>query len=678
MADKPSYEELEERIKKLEKGISEKEKIEQALRNSEQRERTLRRVTPNIHYLISPEGVVDGKILEINHSVDILGYTPEELIGKPLSAIIHPEEIEKISRAFVLPPLIGMNIEKQGRKQPKLGDERRKGKRRTLDLETILVAKDGRIVPVIINATGLYEGDNAESKFLGTYGIITDISELKQMTEELMKKEVFNYALFEFNPIETIVVDNEGRIVSYNKAKRESGRRLPNIGDVMYKDYAAKHKIDMYDELMKCIDSGQSKTFADVNYTDEILSIAIVPFPEGAIITLIDNTEERRLEEQLRIRQGIDAIGALAEGFAHDYNNLLAAINGGFQLISIESERLSDVQKRHVDDGLAACKKAVALTSQISNISKSEKDFYRKKDVELYETASKVFDLLGETTDRIIEKRNELEEGKYFVRADSGLQQILTNLGTNAVWAIEQRGAKEGDYVRIRAEEYKVKGKDTTGLPDGDYVHIFFEDNGIGMTEEVRKRAFEYLFTTKKRSSQKGQGLGLTTVYNTVTKHYEGHISIETEEGKGTTYHIYLPKAKEKKREKDMTEIIKGNETILSIDDDENCAKVVDALLTSLGYKVIKASDGKEGLDSYFANKDSIDLVLLDLTMPKMSGADVLQEILIINPEAKVVISSGHRQKENDQGILSKAKAYMNKPYDRNELSHTIRKVLDL
>ena len=666
MENKPKYEELEKKVQILEKKLKEKERIEQ-------RERTLRLVSPNIHYLISPGGVVDGKILEINHSVDILGYKPEELIGKPLSMIIHPEEIEKISRAFVLPPLIGMNIEEQGKEHPKLGDERRAGKRRTLDLETMLVAKDGKNIPVMINATGLYEKDNRKGKFLGTYGIITDISKLKQLTEELMKKEVFNYALFEHNPIETIVVDNEGRIVSFNKAKRESGRRLPNIGDFMYKDYAAQHSINMYDELMRCIESRKSKTFTDVSYRNEILSIAIVPFSEGAIITLIDNTEQRRLEEQLRIKQGMKAIETLAEGFSHDFNNLLATIQGGLDLIG-EHKNLSDNQKIYVQEGKGACKKASALTSKLIDLT--SKRGYRKIDIDLGKTVNEFLDSL-ESKDKTIKKINEIEEGKYFVKADSRFEQLLNDLGENSIWAIEQKDSKEEDYIRIKAEDYTVKEKDATGLSEGEYIHLFFEDTGIGMKEDVRKRAFEYLFTTKKRSSQKGQGLGLTNVYNAVTKHYKGHINIETSEGKGATFHIYLPKAKIEKTE-EITEIKKGDETILSIEDDKNTAMVVADMLKSQGYKVIQAYDGKEGLNVYSQKKDSIDIVLLDIGMPQMSGNDVLEELLKINPDIKVVISSGYSEEKIKEGVLSRAKEYMHKPYDIKTLAQTVRKVLDL
>lgn len=169
---------------------------------------------------------------------------------------------------------------------------------------------------------------------------------------------------------------------------------------------------------------------------------------------------------------------------------------------------------------------------------------YKKTSVDLYETSKEVFGLLEKTTDKLILKEIDLKPGVFYVTADpSGLNQVLLNLGTNAVKAIAEKGIKPGDHIRIGAKEYTITGKDKTGLTEGKYVHIFFEDNGAGMTDDVKRQAFDPLFTTGQKGSQKGQGLGLAMVFNIITGRYDGYIDIESAPGEGTTIHLYLPKA---------------------------------------------------------------------------------------------------------------------------------------
>jgi len=198
------------------------------------------------------------------------------------------------------------------------------------------------------------------------------------------------------------------------------------------------------------------------------------------------------------------------------------------------------------------------------------------------------------------------------------------------------------------------------------------------MSEEVKRQAFDPLFTTKGRSTQKGQGLGLAMVYNIITRNHNGFIDIETTEGKGTTFHIYLPKA-EAEISTESTEIISvagGNETILIVEDEESVIRMTEKVLERYGYSVLTAADGQEGLDVYKAKRDSIDLVLLDLTMPIMSGKMFLERILDIDQDVKVIISSGQGEEEMQKYTM--AKGYISKPYNIRNLAQTVRMVLDL
>jgi len=393
----------------------------------------------------------------------------------------------------------------------------------------------------------------------------------------------------------------------------------------------------------------------------------------------IDITEQKHLEEQLQIRQRMDSLGTLAGGIAHDFNNLLVGIMGNIDLLNMETENLTEFQKECLKNADISCERAASLIKQFQMLSRGIVS--EKTSVDIYETAKEVFDLLKKTTDRLIKKRIDFKSGEFHVTAaPAELNQVFLNLGTNAAQAIEERGVKQGDYISIKAEDYSIKGTDITGLPEREYVHILFEDNGIGMSDEVKKRAFDPLFTTREKGVQKGQGLGLAMVYNIITRNHDGHINIESEEGKGTTFHIYLPKAypKENAELEEIMGVAGGNETVLIIEDEEIVLNLAENILKKYGYNVLKADDGQKGLDTYIENKDSIDLVLLDLTMPEMSGQMVFEEMLRINPDVKVIISTGHTDEDARKGILSLAKDFVSKPYKTTDLAQAVRTVLDL
>ncbi len=307
------------------------------------------------------------------------------------------------------------------------------------------------------------------------------------------------------------------------------------------------------------------------------LSTTQVPLKDtnGKIMGIVgigrDITERKRLEEQLQIRQRMDSLGTLAGGVAHDFNNLLTGIMGYLDiLLNINKDGLSESQEGYIENALKSCQRAADLVKQFQSLSKST--ISKKTNIDLYEASTEVLNMLEKTTDKLIEKRIDFAPGEFYINANpSELNQILLNLGTNAVKAIEERGIKKGDNIRIRAKEYSITGKDRIGLTEGEYVHIFFEDNGVGMTDEVRRQAFDPLFTTSDKSTQKGLGLGLAMVYNIVTRSFNGSIDIETVEGKGTTFHIYLPKALslDEAEPKEVMGVVGGNETVLIVEDEE-------------------------------------------------------------------------------------------------------------
>jgi hypothetical protein len=250
--------------------ITERKKAEEALRESEEKHRSLlERANDGI-------GITQDKLMKYMnpHGAEILGYTVQEIIGTPFTDYIHPDEVRRVVSYYT---------------------GRMKGKNVRSKYESALIDRQGRKILVELNASLIsYQGKAADVV------IFRDITEGKKAEEELREKEAFNFALFQYNPVQTMVVDRQGKVVKVNMAKRMSGDGLPNIGDVMYKDYARKHEIDMHAELAECLKSGKTKSFPELKYGDRFLSITIAPFPQGAIITSLDITEHKRAEEALQ------------------------------------------------------------------------------------------------------------------------------------------------------------------------------------------------------------------------------------------------------------------------------------------------------------------------------------------------------------------------------------------
>lgn len=390
-----------------------------------------------------------------------------------------------------------------------------------------------------------------------------------------------------------------------------------------------------------------------------------------------DITEKKIIEEQLQIRQKMDSLWTLAWWICHDFNNLLAWISGNLQLVEM-SKNIPEREMRLINNGILCCDRAAELTKQLQTLSiNSITDI---KDFDIHWVAKEVFNLLEKLTDKIVKKIIDFNEWDFYVRwSESEIHQVLLNLWTNAFKSIEERECSEGDFIKIKVENYRSIFNDKTNLPEWDYVHILFEDNWIWMSEEIIKKAFDLLFTTRKKSWERWKGLWLSMVYNIVTVKHGGHIYIESEEWIWTIMHVYLPKwtKQEKIIPNKVVDINQGNETILVIDDEEMIRNYLKTVLESSGYNVITAEDGKEWLDTYIKNVDLVDLVVLDLTMPKMSGQTVLENMLEFKDKVKVIISSWQSPEQIREWILSKAKGFVHKPYSLKKLTETVRSVLD-
>lgn len=391
-----------------------------------------------------------------------------------------------------------------------------------------------------------------------------------------------------------------------------------------------------------------------------------------AIHRILSDQDKKKLEEQLFQSQKMESIGRLAGVLAHDFNNILVGIMGFSELLKMKFDDPSTQEGKAADIIYDGAKRAANLTRQLLTFSRKGEHFTIPLNINIViESAIKISEKIFEkeiTIEKNFEKDIDLIEAN-----ENQLNQVFTNLIINAKDAL-QKGGK----LIFTTENLYLSENDITLMPEiieGNYVKVSVMDTGSGMPPEVISRIFEPFFTTK--SSDKGTGLGLATVYAIIKRH-SGHINVWSEPGKGTTFTIYLPVSKKKLVEKkeDMA-IVKGTGTILVIDDEENFRNLAESLLGSLGYKAILAEDGVKALKIYKEKKDKIDIVILDMIMPKMDGFETFKKIKNIDPNIKVIISSGYSEGGKVKKMLSEgALGYIQKPFTIYELSKIISEAL--
>jgi two-component system, cell cycle sensor histidine kinase and response regulator CckA len=388
------------------------------------------------------------------------------------------------------------------------------------------------------------------------------------------------------------------------------------------------------------------------------------------------------LDEMLRQNQKLEAIGQLAGGIAHDFNNLLTVIINGIQLIKITDDPekcrmlLSKLEQ--------ACQRSTELVRQLLA-------FGRKSDVEmrptdLREVIAEVVGITSKTFNRRIEMLIEAEDGLPCVLADPGqMHQVLLNLCVNARDALDQITLSDPPpklRITVGARRVHISEEMCHSNPEaspGDCVLVSVSDTGCGIDPETQRRIFEPFFTTKGRG--KGTGLGLATAYGIVKQH-SGWISVESEIGCGTTFNILLPvvdAALVSGEEESSEPLPCGHETILMADDEEMIRDMSRMILENLGYRVILAADGQESVDAFLENRDAIDLVVLDISMPRLSGLEAMRRVLTNAPETKVILSSGYSETSLGRKHIRQLGAadYILKPFTPPMIAQVVRKVLD-
>jgi two-component system cell cycle sensor histidine kinase/response regulator CckA len=404
-----------------------------------------------------------------------------------------------------------------------------------------------------------------------------------------------------------------------------------------------------------------SRRLVDYSFTANIL-------PGQHLAMLRDITEQQGMEEQLRDSQKMEAVGRLAGGVAHDFNNILGIISGHAELL--ESSASSQVERGRAEKIISATEKAASLTRQLLAFGRKQVMSLKLLDLAMVlEGVSSMVDcLMGAEIQISIHAKRDLG----LVRADqSQLEQVIMNLATNA-----REAMPEGGTLTIKIDEYQC-GEGQCDLPAGEYICFSVSDTGIGMTEETQARIFEPFFTTRKG----GSGLGLSTVYG-IVKQSGGYIRVNSAPNQGATFSICLPKVSgaelERAAEAKKLAHATGNETILLVDNEEDLRNAACEYLEGCGYRVLTAGDGREAVAICDEHKGAISLLISDIVMPKLNGRGLVDHVRKTRPGTNVLIISGYTGDAVWQhGIALNPSCFLQKPFTFQALSAKIRAILD-
>jgi two-component system, cell cycle sensor histidine kinase and response regulator CckA len=544
--------------------------------------------------------------------------------------------------------------------------------------ENILPNEEHRYVHAI--KTPIIDPDG---QIVGVQCVFEDITERKRSEAQIKKLS----SAVEQSPASIVITDLTGAIEYVNPSfTRITGYTLEEVrGQNPRVLKGDKTSPDEYLRLWECITHGREwhgefhNRKKNGHYYWESASISPIVDSEGHATHFLavkeDITERKALEEQFRQSQKLEAIGQLAGGVAHDFNNILAVIMVQLSFLQRNSSQDAGTQES-LTELIEEVKRAAKLPRQLLMFSRRS-----VMDVELLdlnELVANLLKMLGRLIGEHITVRFDRCEVLPSVEADAGMmEQVVMNLSLNARDAMRNGGSLTINIEPVQVDEERVHGNIT--VPPGQFACLSVADTGCGMDEATLKRIFEPFFTTKEIG--KGTGLGLATVHGIVAQH-KGWVEVESELGKGTTFKVFLPAATKRKAEPIQTEkmaVIRGHETILLVEDETNLRLVVAKGLRVLGYCVLEADNGQTAMKLWQEHDQKIDLLFSDLMMPEgMTGLDLAEKLKKEKPNLKVIISSGYNLEMAGEGMPTGGDiVYCQKPYQFEILSKTIRDCLD-
>jgi PAS domain S-box-containing protein len=569
-----------------------------------------------------------------------------------------------------------------------------------LDLEEMETWPDGRVTWCSTSKAPLRDD---QGRIIGTFGISKDITDRKLADAARRNQENELTTIFENAPFMMLLLDQEGRVRRGNGLASNfmDAQSTGLIGRSMGEALGCRHELKdprgcqhseqcqqciLHMQVQACHENGQSqhqveaslfRRFGgkDQNFTLRISTAKVTVGNDPMVLLSIqDITEHKKLEEQLRHIQKMEAIGTLAGGVAHDFNNFLTAIIG-FATLAKMKMPVDDPNGRAINQILSASERATHLTHSL--LAFSRKQVMSLKPVNLNDLVRRIEKLLGRLIGEDIEMPTRLAADEVFVMADAGqIEQVLMNLVTNARDALPEGGLIAIITEEAELDEYFVKAHGF-GNP-GKYALMTVSDNGCGMDEGTRAKIFEPFFTTKELG--RGTGLGLSIVYGIVKQH-GGYILVYSEPGHGTSFKIYLPLIKSLPDSAPSLSTAlprRGTETILLAEDDSDVRNLTRTVLEDFGYQIITAVDGQDAIVKFGERAADIDLILMDVIMPKKGGLESYEAIKSIRPGIKVLFYSGysHGSIQNEKNFHDNLN-YISKPVSPITLLNKIRELLD-
>lgn len=495
--------------------------------------------------------------------------------------------------------------------------------------------------------------------------------ERKQSEEALRHSEATVRAIFENSLDAIVIIDGEATVLEANSAAAElMGFPREKLVRTHLLDFGDE---ELEDEWHHFQDSRRAhgrfwirrgdgtKRLVECSFNADILL-------ERHLVVFRDVTEQQNLEDQLRQSQKMEAVGRLAGGVAHDFNNILGIISGYAELLQLNAA--DSAQKSRAEKVLAATEKAASLTKQLLAFGRRQVLSPKLLNVSsvVTELNGMVRVMVGAEIQVVMDQQNV-----GMVHADQGqLEQVVLNLAANARDAMPN-----GGILTIKLENYVSTGS-RPHVPAGDFVVLSVGDNGIGMDADTQSRMFEPFFTTKKS----GSGLGLSTVYG-IVKQSGGHITVESQLGIGSTFSIYLPLVAVARVEPqpvadEQPLHQRGNETILVVDDEDELRNATAEYLESCGYRVLKARNGREAIELADQFHDKISLLISDIVMPRINGRGLLDYMRKTRPETCVLVISGYADDAVIRhGIFLETTYFLQKPFTFQLLGSKIRQLLD-
>lgn len=645
--------------------ITERKQAERALIESEARYRSLFEHVPEVVFSIAP----DGRFTLLNPAFEtITGFPVDEWLGKSFTELIHPDDRELAVQEF----------------------------RRALAGETRsfrvlrLVGKGGKTI--FAEVLGVAQRRNGE--VVGVTGFAHDITARKQVEQALEDERALLDSVLDATRDGLVLEDRDGIIVyanptfsalyGYSHPAELIGQPIAVVqseqDNQRMLEYSRKRlRGEPAPVLYEFYGKRKDGTLVEMEALVTVVELRGEKYVLSAVRDITERKrlerERRELEQRLQQAARLESLGTLTSGIAHDFNNILGIILGHVSLLQMRRDPAHFSQS--LDAITQATQRGASLVRQMLTFARKQESVFQPLEVNLLvkETAK----LLHETFPRTIAVEHNLDPKLPLIVADATqIHQLLLNLCVNARDAMPSGGTLSITTRQIEGAQLMNR---VPGITSGSYVELSVSDTGIGMDEKTKERIFEPFFTTKEPGQ--GTGLGLAVVHGIVGSH-GGFIDVESQEGKGTTFHIYFPAIQKAPLGHQTTEQVQpqpvgGKETVLIAEDEEGLRVVLQSALASVGYTVISATDGQQAVSLYHQHAEEIALVISDLSMPHLSGIEVFYQIKSMNPRASVIIATGFidpavKAKLTDDGV----KDFISKPYILAEVLQKARTVLDM